>query len=144
MAKLSINESANSFWTDVTIVDFNDLITLGTGNKLTIANMPVNSALEAACVWKITAAAGSTSVVFDIGTTTGDPDEFIDNLDADAMTVPVFNTGDQFTSNYSKFVSATVTAAPVYLKLTDAAVASLTAGKWGVALRIIDLSQYNA
>ena len=71
MAKLSINESANSFWTDVTIVDFNDLITLGTGNKLTIANMPVNSALEAACVWKITAAAGSTSVVFDIGTTTG-------------------------------------------------------------------------
>lgn len=143
MAKLSINESANSFWTDVGTVDFNDLITLGTGNKLTIANMPVNSALEAACVWKITAAAGTTTVVFDIGTTAGDPDEFIDALDADGMTVPLFNTGDQFTSGYSKFVSATVTAAPVYLKLTDAAIASATAGKWGWALRIIDLGQYN-
>ena len=143
MAKLSINESANSFWTDVVIVDFNDLIAIGNGGQRTIASMPANSAVEAACVWKITAAAGSTSVVLDVGTTAADPDEFIDALDADGMTAPIFNTGDQFTSNYSKFVSGTATAAPVLLEVNDATVTSLTAGKWGVGLRIINLSQYN-
>ena len=143
MAKLSINESANSFWTDVVIVDFNDLIAIGNGGQRTIASMPANSAVEAACVWKITAAAGSTSVVLDVGTTAADPDEFIDALDADGMTAPIFNTGDQFTSNYSKFVSGTATAVPVLLEVNDATVTSLTAGKWGVGLRIINLSQYN-
>ena len=143
MAKLTINESANSFWTDVVIVDFNDLIAIGNGGQRTIASMPANSAVEASCVWKITAAAGSTSVVLDVGTTAADPDEFIDALDADGMTAPIFNTGDQFTSNYSKFVSGTATAAPVLLEVNDATVTSLTAGKWGVGLRIINLSQYN-
>ena len=143
MAKLTINESANSFWTDVVIVDFNDLIAIGNGGQRTIASMPANSAVEAACVWKITAAAGSTSVVLDVGTTAADPDEFIDALDADGMTAPIFNTGDQFTSNYSKFVSGTATAAPVLLEVNDATVTSLTAGKWGIGLRIINLSQYN-
>jgi hypothetical protein len=143
MAKLSINESANSFWTDVVIVDFNDLIAIGNGGQRTIAAIPPNGALEASCVWKITAAAGSTSVVLDVGTTAADPDEFIDALDADGMTAPIFNTGDQFTSGYSKFVSGTATAVPVLLEVNDAAVTSLTAGKWGVALRIINLSQYN-
>ncbi len=144
MPKLTINESANSFWTDVVILDYNDLITIGNGGQRTIASIPAQGAVEAAAVWKITAAAGSTSVVFDVGTTGADPDEFIDNLDADGMTVPVFNTGDQFTSNYSKFVGAATSATPVLFEVNDAAVASLTAGKWGIALRIINLGQYNA
>jgi len=143
MAKLSINESANSFWTDVVIVDFNDLIAIGNGGQRTIAAIPPNGALEGACVWKITAAAGSTSVVFDVGTTAADPDEFIDALDADGVTVPVFNTGDTFTSNGSKFVGASVAGASILLEVNDATVTSLTAGKWGIGLRIINLSQYN-
>jgi len=143
MAKLSINESANSFWTDVIIVDFNDLIAIGNGGQRTIAAIPPNGALEGACVWKITAAAGSTSVVFDVGTTAADPDEFIDALDADGVTVPVFNTGDTFTSNGSKFVGASVAGASILLEVNDATVTSLTAGKWGIGLRIINLSQYN-
>ena len=143
MAKLSINESANSFWTDVVIVDFNDLIAIGNGGQRTIASMPANSAVEAACVWKITAAAGSTSVVLDVGTTAADPDEFIDALDADGMTTPVFNTGDLFTTLFSKFVGGSVAGASVLLEVNDATVTSLTAGKWGIGLRIINLSQYN-
>ena len=143
MAKLSINESANSFWTDVVIVDFNDLIAIGNGGQRTIASMPANSAVEASCVWKITAAAGSTSVVLDVGTTAADPDEFIDALDADGMTTPVFNTGDLFTTLFSKFVGGSVAGASVLLEVNDAALSSLTAGKWGIALRIINLSQYN-
>ena len=143
MAKLTINESANSFWTDVVIVDFNDLIAIGNGGQRTIASMPANSAVEASCVWKITAAAGSTSVVLDVGTTAADPDEFIDALDADGMTTPVFNTGDLFTTLFSKFVGGSVAGASVLLEVNDAALSSLTAGKWGIALRIINLSQYN-
>ena len=143
MAKLTINESANSFWTDVVIVDFNDLIAIGNGGQRAIAAIPPNGALEGSCVWKITAAAGSTSVVLDVGTTAADPDEFIDALDADGMTVPIFNTGDTFTSNGSKFVGASVAGAPVLLEVNDATVTSLTAGKWGIGLRIINLSQYN-
>lgn len=143
MPKLSINESANSFWTDVVILDYNDLITIGNGGQRTIATIPANGAVEASACWKITAASGSTSVVFDVGTTGGDPDEFIDGLDADAMTAPVFNTGDAFTSNYSKFVGGTASATPVLFEVNDASVASLTAGKWGIALRIINLAQYN-
>jgi hypothetical protein len=81
--------------------------------------------------------------VLDVGTTAADPDEFIDALDADGMTVPVFNTGDTFTSNGSKFVGASVAGAPVLLEVNDATVTSLTAGKWGIGLRIINLSQYN-
>jgi hypothetical protein len=59
------------------------------------------------------------------------------------MTTPVFNTGDAFTTLFSKFVGASVAGAPVLLEVNDAAVTSLTAGKWGIALRIINLSQYN-
>ena len=143
MAKLTINESANSFWTDVVIVDFNDLIAIGNGGQRTIAAIPPNGALEASCVWKITAAAGSTSVVLDVGTTAADPDEFIDALDADGMTTPVFNTGDLFTTLFSKFVGGSVAGASVLLEVNDATVTSLTAGKWGIGLRIINLSQYN-
>jgi len=141
MPKLTVNEAVAGF-THVFEFDYVDLIALGTGNKFTIATIPAGGAVEMACVHKVTAAAGSTSVVFDVGTTSGDPDEFIDNLDADGMTVPVFNTGDQFTSGYTKPVTAVTSATTVYLKLTDAAVASLTAGKWIVGLRILNLAQY--
>lgn len=141
MGKLTVNEAVAGF-THVYEVDYVDLIALGTGNKLTIATVPVGGAVELACVHKVTAAAGSTTVVFDIGTTSGDPDEYIDALDADGMTVPVFNTGDQFTSGYTKPVTPLATATPIYLKLTDSSVASLTAGKWIVGLRILNLGQY--
>ena len=81
--------------------------------------------------------------MLDVGTTSADPDEFIDALDADGMTVPVFNTGDLFTTLFSKFVGGSVAGASVLLEVNDAALTSLTAGKWGIGLRIINLSQYN-
>ena len=50
-------------------------------------------------VYESEAFAGTTSLVIDVGTSSGDPDEFIDALDVDAMSAPVLNTGDAFTGN---------------------------------------------
>ena len=93
-------------------------------------------------VFEAEAFAGTTSLVIDVGTSTGDPDEFIDALDVDAMSAPVYNTGDAFTGNQSQPVGGTNTAASVILEVTDAAIASATAGKIVIGLRIVDLGQF--
>ena len=79
----------------------------------------------------------------DIGTTTGDPDEFIDALDVDAMTAPVTNTGDLFTSGYSQVVSPVYSDTNVVLEVTDAAIASATAGKVTIGLRILNPRRFS-
>ena len=140
MAKVAINELVA--FTDVVKLDFNDLIAIGNGGTRVIAKIPANAAVELAGVANTVDIAGSSSLVIDVGTTSADPDEFIDALDVDAMTVPVFNTGDQFTSGYSKAVKAVTSETDVYIKVTDAAIASLTAGEIVVGLRILDLNKF--
>lgn len=140
MAKVAINELGG--FTDVVRLDYNDLIAIGNGGTRVIAKIPANSAVELAGVAETVAVAGSTSLVIDVGTTSADPDEFIDALDVDAMTVPVFNTGDQFTSGYSKAVKAVAAETDVYIKVTDAAVASITAGEIVIGLRVLDLNRF--
>jgi len=140
MAKVAINELGA--FTDVVKLDFNDLIAIGNGGTRVIAKIPANAAVELAGVANTVDIAGSSSLVIDVGTTSADPDEFIDALDVDAMTVPVFNTGDQFTSGYSKAVKAVTSETEVYIKVTDSAVASLTAGEIVVGLRILDLAKF--
>jgi hypothetical protein len=140
MAKVAINELGG--FTDVVSLDFNDLIAIGNGGTRVIAKIPAHGAVELAGVANTVDIAGSSSLVIDVGTTSADPDEFIDALDVDAMTVPVFNTGDQFTSGYTKAVKAVTSATEVYIKVTDAAIASLTAGKIVIGLRIIDLAKF--
>jgi len=140
MAKVAINELGA--FTDVVKLDFNDLIAIGNGGTRVIAKIPANAAVELAGVANTVDIAGSSSLVIDVGTTSADPDEFIDALDVDAMTVPVFNTGDQFTSGYSKAVKAVASETEVYIKVTDSAVASLTAGEIVVGLRILDLAKF--
>jgi hypothetical protein len=141
MAKVSINELGG--FTDVVRLDYNDLKAIGNGGSLVIAKLPANSAVELAAVANTVDIAGSSTLVIDVGTTSGDPDEFIDALDVDAMTVPVFNTGDQFTSGYSKAVKAVTSETEVYVKVTDSAVASLTAGEIVIALRVLDLNKFS-
>ena len=140
MSKVAINELGG--FTDVVVLDFNDLIAIGNGGTRVIAKIPANAAVELAGVANTVDIAGSSSLVIDVGTTSADPDEFIDALDVDAMTVPVFNTGDQFTSGYSKAVKAVASETDVYIKVTDAAIASLTAGEIVVGLRILDLAKF--
>lgn len=147
MAKVAINELGA--FTDVVSLDFNDLIAIGNGGTRVIAKIPAHGAVELCGVANTVDIAGSSSLVIDVGTTLADPDEFINALDVDAMTVPVFNTGDQFTagtatstSGLSQAVKQSSSATDVYIKVTDAAIASLTAGKIVIGLRIIDLAKF--
>ena len=149
MPKLTVNEAASGF-THIVSVEFSDLVAQGTGVSKAIAVLPAGSAIELVGIHKATAAAGSTSVVLDVGTTSATPTEFIASLDADAMTVPVYNTGTLFVQSAGtttieggalpvKPVSADTT---VYLKVTDAALASLTAGRWVIGMRVLNLGQF--
>ena len=141
MSELSNNEAGRGF-THVYTATYEDLQTIGNGGQLTIATIPAGGAVELAGVYESVAFAGTTSLVIDVGTSSGDPDEFIDALDVDAMTAPVFNTGDAFTGNQSQPVGGTNTATSIILEVTDAAIASATAGEIVIGLRIVDLGQF--
>jgi hypothetical protein len=141
MSELSNNEAGRGF-THVYTATFKDLQTIGNGGQLTIATIPAGGAVELAGVYESIAFAGTTSLVIDVGTTAGDPDEFINALDVDAMTAPVFNTGDGFTGGQSQPVGGTNAAASIILEVTDAAIASATAGEIVIGLRIVDLGQF--
>jgi len=147
MAKVSVNELGS--FTDVVRLDYNDLIAIGNGGTRVIAQIPAHGAVELVGVANTVDIAGSSTLVIDVGTTSGDPDEFINALDVDAMTVPVFNTGDQYTagtatstSGLTQAVKQSASAADIYIKVTDSAVASLTAGEIVIGLRIVDLAKF--
>ena len=148
MAKVTVNESG--VFTDVVRLDYNDLKEIGNGGTRVIAQIPAHGAVELVGIAKTVAVAGTTTLVLDVGTTLADPDEFINALDADAMTVPVFNQGDQFTagtatstSGLSQAVKQGNAVQDVYVKVTDAAIASITAGEFVIGLRIIDLAKFS-
>ena len=141
MSELSNNEAGRGF-THVYTATYEDLQTIGNGGQLTIATIPAGGAVELAGVYESVAFAGTTSLVIDVGTSGGDPDEFINALDVDAMTAPVFNTGDAFTGGQSQPVGGTNAAASIILEVTDAAIASATAGEIVIGLRIVDLGQF--
>ena len=148
MAKVTVNEG--SVFTDYVRLDYNDLIAIGNGGTRVIASIPAHGAVELVGVANTVDIAGSTTLVIDVGTTLADPDEFINALDVDAMTVPVFNTGDQYTlgtatntSGLTQAVKQSASAADIYIKVTDSAVASLTAGEIVIGLRIVDLAKFS-
>jgi hypothetical protein len=152
MAKLTNNE--RSPYTDVIRLTAADLIAIGNGGTRQIATIPAGGAVSLCAVIESVAVVGSTTLVIDVGTTIGDPDEFINNLDVDAMTtgLPSFNTGDVFvqasgdttiSGGYLPKAAASAST-PVYIKVTDAAVASITAGEIVIGLEILDLAQYLA
>ena len=147
MAKVAVNELGS--FTDVVRLDYNDLIAIGNGGTRVIAQIPAHGAVELVGVANTVDIAGSSTLVIDVGTTSADPDEFINALDVDAMTVPVFNTGDQYTlgtatntSGLTQAVKQSASATDIYIKVTDSAVASLTAGEIVIGLRIVDLAKF--
>jgi len=150
--KLTNNE--RSPYTDVVRLTAADLIAIGTGGTRQIGTIPIGGAVTLCAVVNSVDIVGSSSLVIDVGTTLADPDEFINALDVDGMTVglPTFNTGDlmvQAAGNSTilggvspvKPVSAVT---PIYVKVTDAAVASITAGEIVIGITVLDLLQLNA
>lgn len=152
MSQLTNNE--RSPFTDIIRLDYVALQAIGTGGTKIIANLPAGGGVELCCVVNTVDIVGSTSLVIDVGTTLADPDEFINALDVDGMTVnlPVFNTGDVMlqaagtTTTLTGVVPAklSATALPIYIKVTDAAIASITAGEILIGLRIVDTLKFLA
>lgn len=150
MAKLTNNE--RSPYSDVVRLTADDLKAIGNGGTRQIAVIPAGGAVSLCAVTETVAVAGSTSLVVDIGTTIATPTEFISALDVDASTtgLPTFNTGTSFVQTAGNTtikggllpVSAASASTPVYIKVTDAAVASITAGEILIGLEILDLTQY--
>lgn len=163
MSRLTNNEHSSGF-SHVVKFDWEDLenivnginpwtgATLATSGQLPIATLPAGGGVELCGVIETVAVAGTTTLVFDIGVTGADPDDFIDNLDVDGMTtgLPVFNTGDAFTQAAgtttnkagSLPVGGTAADQDVILEVTDANIANITAGEVVIGLRIIDLAQF--
>ena len=152
MAKLTNNERFP--YSDVIRLTAADLIAIGNGGTRQIATIPAGGAVSLCAVTNTVDIAGSSTLVLNVGTTIGDPDEFIDALDVDAMTVglPTFNTGESFVQADGTTtiaggllpVAAASSATPVYVKVTDSAVASITAGEVLIGLEILDLTQFRA
>ena len=152
MARLTVNEAGTSGYTHVISLSSDDLKqivlgtdpfngeTLGTAGQLPIATIPAGGAVELAGVFESTALAGATDITLDVGTTAGDPDEFIDALDVDAMSAPVFNSGDGFTGNQSQAVG--YQAETSVIAEVNGTTGDLTAGNIVIGLRIIDLGSF--
>lgn len=150
MAKLSNNE--RSPFTDVIKLTWEDLKAIGNGGQKKIAQIPAGGAVSLCAVTNTVDIAGTSSLVIDIGTTVADPDEFIDALDVDAMTVglPTYNTGDAFVQAAGTTtikggllpVGAASAATDIVIEVTDAAIASITAGEIVIGLEILDLTQF--
>jgi hypothetical protein len=149
MPQLTVNESAGTLINYVAKLSFTDLQAIGNGGQKNLFKLPAGSGVLSCVVWEKTAIVGSTSLVIDVGTTLADPDEFIDALDVDAMTLPVANTGDAFVQAAGNTtikggvlpVSIVATATNVVIEVNDAAIASITAGEIVIALQVIDFSR---
>jgi len=152
MARLTVNEAGTSGFTHVISLSFDDLAkiklgtdpfsgaTLGTAGQLPIATIPAGGAVEMAGVFESTALAGATDITLDVGTTAGDPDEFINGLDVDALSAPHFNGGDGFTDGQSQPIP--YQAETTVLAEINGTTANLTAGNIVIGLRIIDLGSF--
>ena len=113
-------------------------------NQVTIGVVPAGGAVAFAYAYEETALTGASDITLDVGTTSGDPDEFIDAWDADGGT-PASNTGDACvqgagTTTYLagwKPVGITATATPI-LAEWNGTVGSLTAGKVIVVVGVIN------
>jgi hypothetical protein len=150
MAKLTNNE--RSPYTDVIRLTAADLIAIGTGGTRQIATIPAGGAVSLCAVIESVAIAGTSTLSIGVGTTLATPVEFISALDVDGMTtgLPTFNTGTSFVQTAGNTtikggllpVGAASASTPVYIKVTDTNIATMTAGEIIIGLEILDLAQY--
>ena len=149
MSKLTVNEAAYGF-TDVVKLTYNDLITIGNGGQKVIAKIPAGGGVDRCVVYESVAVAGTSTLVIDVGTTLADPDEFIDALDVDAMSAPVANTGDLMLQSAATTttlggalpVSLVQSDTDIVVEVTDANIATATAGEIVIGLRVVDLGRF--
>ena len=147
--KLNNNEGLGP-WTHAAVFTYEDIKSYATSaNQAPLWTIPAGGSVNAVAVFEQTALAGASDITLDVGTTTGDPDEFINALDVDAMSAPVANTGDLFVQSAGTTtiaggftpVSHVATATPIYAEW-NGTVANLTAGKVIILASINDLGRF--
>lgn len=139
--KLSNNEAAGAGGiTHIAVFDYTGINDNATSaNQATLATIPVGGSVYYCGVIEQTALAGATNITLDVGTSTADPDEFINALDVDGMTVAVNNTGDAYTTDtYNKFGLGQATAETDIVAEWNGTTSDLTAGQVVIALGISD------
>lgn len=135
--KVTNNERFNGF-TDVYKLTAAEITSLGTGEQKTIALLPPGGVVTGCAVFEAVNFAGtSTNLTLDVGTTAGDPDEFIDALDLDGLTKAAFNTGDVLINTAAGYaINNTASAVPILIEPNFTG--TVTAGEWLIAITILD------
>lgn len=151
ISRLSVNESTGDF-DIVAVYDYNAIADNATSsNQTTIGQIPAGGAVALVYVYESVALAGASDITLDVGTTSGDPDEFIDALDVDGLSAPAFNTGDAmvqgagtttFLGGYLP-VGGTNTATDILVEW-NGTVANLTAGEVIIGVKLIDPGRFSA
>ena len=140
--KLPNQSAAQLGFTDAYILNADEITSTGTGGQVTIAQIPAGGIVTRVAVYEKTTHAGtSTDLTLDVGTTSGDPDEFIDALDLDGLTKVAFNTGESFndgtTANtVNGVVNNTASAVDVLAEVNFTN--TVTAGEYIICLEILD------
>ena len=147
MAKLTVNESTGDF-THVITLNTQDIINAGT-TATAFASIPAGGGVDLCGVYEAEALSPGSNLTIDVGTTEGDPDEFINALDLDATVGPTYNSGESFVqasgdttiAGGAKPVATTNSGSTVYYKF-GGSVSSLTSGKIVIGLRIMDPARF--
>jgi hypothetical protein len=149
MPKLTVNEMPAGFTDGIrfSYLDLQEtgfLSTLGAANQRIIGTIGKGGIVDLCVVSMITADAGASDITIDVGVTSSDPDEFIDNADLDGVTQAVYNTGDALqqsttgaTLPIKGYINNTTATVSVYMEVNGTH-SSLTAGEWVVAWRVSD------
>lgn len=142
-SKLVNNEALEDVY--IYVADYAHIAANATSaNQVTIGQIPAGGGVKQVVVYEATPLVGTDDITLDVGTTAGDPDEFIDALDVDAMTAPVYNTGDLFEAANAggvDLVGLTNTATDIVAEW-NGTVASLTAGKVIVAITVVNPGKF--
>lgn len=149
MPKSTVNEAVQGF-THYFRFDYADLqrsgflSTIGAANQKIIGNLEPGDLIDMVAFYQITDPAGASDLTLDVGTTSSDPDEFINALDVDGLTKVAVNTGESFvgtdsgtdtTSNVINCVANdSASDAPIYMEF-NGTLSSLTQGEWVIAWR---------
>ena len=150
MPILTVNESVGDF-THIAKLNHLDLIAVGTGLNKKLLTLPAGGAIDLVGLINTVDIVGSSTLSVEVGVA-GATTELIAATDVDAMTVmlPVFNTGTLLAQSAattttlagSKPAKAVSAATDIVIKVTDAALASITAGEIVVGFRVINLGRF--